>query len=96
MTGTKWNTKEEQIQQGFLWALEPEATQQKMRFEEGTDPDNDRIDKKIKVHNRYSLPKRNINNSRGAFLGKTSRYGNIGRLLGKINSGRKKIPFSGI
>ena len=70
MTGTnKWNTKQtEKIQQDFLWALGPETTHQIARSEYQTDPDNIRIDKLIKLYNRYYLPKRNKDNSRGDFF----------------------------
>ena len=41
MTGTdERNTKQEKIQQDFLWALGPEATHQITRSEYRSDPDN--------------------------------------------------------
>ena len=73
LTGTdKWNTKQEKIQQDFLWALRTKARHQITRSEYRTDPDNIKIDKLIKLYNRYYLPKRNNSNSRGDFLGKTT------------------------
>ena len=59
MTGTEWKTKEEEIQQDFLWALEPETTHQITRSEYQTDPDIIKTDKLIKLYNRYNLLKRN-------------------------------------
>ena len=94
MTGTEWNTKKETIHQDFLWALEPEATHQITRSEYQNEPDNIKIEKLINLYHRYYLPKRNKNNSRGDFLGKTNRYGNTGRPLREINRIRKRMRFS--
>ena len=46
MAGTnEWSTKEEKIQQDFLWALRPKATHQITKSDYRTDPDNIKIDK---------------------------------------------------
>ena len=60
MTGTEWDTKEENIQQEVLWALAPKATHQKTRSKYRTQPDKIKIDKIIKLYYRYNSPKRNI------------------------------------
>ena len=66
MTGTdECNTKEEKIQQDFLWALEPEATHQITKSECRTNPNKIKIKKLFKLYNRYYLPKRNKYNPRG-------------------------------
>ena len=73
MTGTdEWNTKQENIQQEFLWALGLEETHQMTKSEYRTDPDNIKIDKLIKLYERYYLPKTNIQHNR-SFLAKSSR-----------------------
>ena len=59
MTGTEWNTKEEKIQQDFLWALGPEATHQMTPSEVRTDRHNIKVDKFIKCYNGYYLLKWN-------------------------------------
>ena len=64
----EWNTQEEKIQQGFLSALRPEATQQITRIEYRTEPDKNKIVKLLKLYNRYYLPKRDEYNSRGDFF----------------------------
>ena len=58
MTGTDWNTKEEKIQQDFLWALGPQATHQIPRSEYRTDSENNEKDKLFELYNRYYLVKR--------------------------------------
>ena len=59
MPGTdEWNSKQEKIQQDFLWALGTEATQQITRSEYRTKSDNIKIDKLIKLYNRYYIPKK--------------------------------------
>ena len=52
LTGTEWNTKEEKIEQDFLWALGPEATHQLTQSENRTDPKNIKIDKLFKLYDR--------------------------------------------
>ena len=44
------NAKQEKIQQGFLWALGPEARHQITRSDYRTDQDNIRQDKTIKIY----------------------------------------------
>ena len=53
MTETEWDTKEENIQQHFTWALGPEATHQSTQTESQTDPVNVEKQKLIKSYNRY-------------------------------------------
>ena len=83
ITETKWNRKEKKIQKDFHWALGPEATHQITRSEYGTEPDKIKIDQRIKLYNRYHLPKRNIQLKR-RFL----------RPLGEIDQIRTKMRFS--
>ena len=69
MPGTgEWNTKQKNIQQDFLWALRPEPTHQTTKSQNRSDPDNIKIDKLIKLHNKYYLAKRNKYNPRGDFF----------------------------
>ena len=44
MTGTEWKTEEEEMQQGFLWLLDPKATDQITHFEYRIKPDNEQIE----------------------------------------------------
>ena len=44
MSGTKWGTKKEEIEQNFPWTLGPEATHQKTRSKYHTEPDKIKID----------------------------------------------------
>ena len=83
MTGTECNTKEEKIQQDFLWALEPEATRQITGSEYETDPDIIKIDKLIKLYNRYNLPKKNTYNSRGHFFGQNKQIRKHRKITGR-------------
>ena len=68
MTGTEWITKEEKIQQDFLWALGPEATHQITRFEDRTEQYKIRQINQITQQKLFT--KRNNNNSRGDFWAK--------------------------
>ena len=97
MTGTdEWNTKEEKMQQDFLWALGPEATHQKTKPEYRTDPDNIKIDNLKKPYNKFYLPKWKKTQEE-IFLGKTNRYGHTRRTLGgEFTRFRKRMQISGI
>ena len=64
MNGTEWEVKEEKIQEDFLWALGLETAHQIIQSENRNEPDKIKIDKLIKLYNRYYLPKRNTENSR--------------------------------
>ena len=57
MTRTEWNTKEEKIQQDFLWALGSTAKHQITRSEYSTESAEIKDDKLIKLFNRYYLRK---------------------------------------
>ena len=95
MTGTEWDVREEKIQQDFPWALEPEATHQIRRSEYRIEPDKFKIDKLIKLYNRYYLPKRNNYNSRRDFFGQktdTETPEDHGEKLIQL----EKVPSSGL
>ena len=65
MTGTRWNTIEDNVQQNFFRGLAAEATHQITRFEYEIEADQIEIDKLIKLYRIDHLPKRHEFNSRG-------------------------------
>ena len=85
--------KRKKIQQDFLWALGPEAAHQTAQSEHQIKPDKIKIDKLIKLQNRYYLPKRTNTTLEEIFLGKTNRYANTGRPLGEIDPTGKRMRF---
>ena len=59
MTQNEWATKENQIQDDFIWGIGPEALYQMTRAEYKTDPDKIAIKDLIRLFNEYFLPKKN-------------------------------------
>ena len=68
MTQTDWATKENQVQDDFIWGIGPEALYQMTRAEYKTEPDKIAIKELIQLFNEYFLPKRNTYNNRGEFF----------------------------
>ena len=68
MTQNEWATKENQIQDDFIWGLGPEALYQMTRAEYKTDPDKIAIKDLIRLFNEYFLPKRNTYHNGGEFF----------------------------
>ena len=68
MTQNEWATKENQIQDNFIWGIGPEALYQMTRAEYKTDPDKIAIKDLIRLFNEYFLPKRNTYHNRGEFF----------------------------
>ena len=67
----------------------PKATHPKTRFECETEPGKIKIDKWLKVYDRYYLPQRNEHNSRRHFLSKIKKHRNTGWPLGEIDRIKK-------
>ena len=82
MTGTDWKTKEEMIQQDFLCALGPEATDQIKRSEYRSEPDNNKLDKILKLCSYY-LPEINKYSSRGEFFGRNNKIRKQAKITGR-------------
>ena len=68
MTQADWATKENQIQDDFVWGFGPEALYQMTRAEYKTEPDKIAIEELIRLFNEYFLPKRNTYHNRGDFF----------------------------
>ena len=68
MTQADWATKENQVQDDFMWGIGPEALYQTTRAEYKTEPDKIAIKELIRLFNEYFLPKRNTYNNRGEFF----------------------------
>ena len=68
MTQTDWATKENQIQDDFVWGVGPEALYQMTRAEYKTEPDKIAVKELIRLFNEYFLPKRNTYHNRGEFF----------------------------
>ena len=68
MTQNEWATKENQIQDDFIWGIGPEALYQLTRAEYKTDPDKIAIKDLIRLFNEYFLPKRKTYHNRGEFF----------------------------
>ena len=68
MTQNEWATKENQIQDNFIWGIGPEALYQMTRAEYKTDPVKIAIKDLIRLFNEYFLPKRNTYHNRGEFF----------------------------
>ena len=67
-TQNEWATKENQIQDDFVWGIGPQALYQMTRAEYKTDPDKIAIKDLIRLFNEYFLPKRNTYHNRGEFF----------------------------
>ena len=61
-------TKENQLQDDFVWGIGPEALYQMTRAEYKTDPGKIAIKDLIRLFNEYFLPKRNTYHNRGGFF----------------------------
>ena len=68
ITQADWATKENQIQDDFVWGIGPEALYQMTRAEYKTEPDKIAIKELIRLFNEYFLPKRNTYHNRGEFF----------------------------
>ena len=68
MTQADWATKENQVQDDFIWGIGPEALYQMTRAEYKTEPDKIAIKELIRLFNEYFLPKRNTYHNRGEFF----------------------------
>ena len=68
ITQADWATKENQIQDEFVWGIGPEALYQMTRAEYKTEPDKIAIKELIRLFNEYFLPKRNTYHNRGEFF----------------------------
>ena len=67
MTQTEWATKENQIQDDFVWGIGPEVLYQMTRTEYKTDPDKIAIKDLIPLFNEYFLPQRNTYHNHNSF-----------------------------
>ena len=68
LTQADWATKENQIQDDFVWGIGPEALYQMTRAEYKTEPDKIAIKELIRLFNEYFLPKRNTYHNREEFF----------------------------
>ena len=68
MTQNEWATKENQIQDDFVWGIGPEALYQMTRAEYKIDPDKIAIKDLIRLFNEYFLPKTNTHHNREEFF----------------------------
>ena len=68
MTQADWATKENQVQDDFIWGIGPEALYQMTRAEYKTEPDKIAIKELFRLFNEYFLPKRNTYHNRGEFF----------------------------
>ena len=68
LTQTDWATKENQVQDNFIWGIGPEALYQMTRAEYKTEPEKIAIKELIRLFNEYFLPKRNTYHNRGEFF----------------------------
>ena len=68
MTQADCSTKENQIQNDFVWGIGPEALCQMTRAEYKTEPDKIAIKDLNQLFNEYFLPKRNTYHNRGEFF----------------------------
>ena len=68
MMQTDWATKENQIEDDFVWGIGPEALYQMTRAEYKTEPDKIAIKELIRLFNEYFLPKRNTFHNWGEFF----------------------------
>ena len=68
MTQADWTTKENQVQDDFIWGIGPEALYQMTRAEYKTEPDKIAIKELMRLFNEYFLPKRNTYHNRGEFF----------------------------
>ena len=65
MSQNDWATKENQIQDAFVWGIDPDALYQMTRAEYKTEPDKIAIKDLIRLFNVYFRQKRNTYNNRG-------------------------------
>ena len=68
MRQADWATKESQIQDDFVWGIDPEGLYQMTRAEYKTEPDKIALNDLIRLFNEYFLPKRNTYPNSGEFF----------------------------
>ena len=91
MTQADWATKENQIQDDFVWGIGPEALYQMTRAEYKTEPDKIAIKELIRLFNEYFLPKRNTYHNRRQFF--WTKQTEAGGILAEIDRNRKRMQF---
>ena len=68
ITQTGWNEKEQAIQEGYIWAVEPNALYQINRAEYKTEPDIIQIKDLIGLFSGYYMPKHDTYHNRVEFF----------------------------
>ena len=68
ITQTGWSGKETEIQEDFIWGINPEALYQMTRAEYKTEPDKITVKDLIQLCNETFLPKRNTYHNQGEFF----------------------------
>ena len=93
MTQADWATKENQVQDDFIWGIGPEALYQMTRAEYKTEPDKIAIKELIRLLNECFLPKKIHITTGENFSGLTNRTRNTRRLLAKTDRNRKRMQL---
>ena len=68
ITDTNWNSKEQAVQEDFIWAVGPEALYQITRAEYKTEPDSIKVKDLIRLFTEFYMPKRNTYHNRCDFF----------------------------